>query len=165
MRQSNKDAVSLSTSSFREDHVLESLENRVLLSVTIEQTSMPVGVDPVSVVVTDLNLDGFADIATANEDGQSFSVLFNNGDGTFADAVNFDVAGRPIQIFAETINDDQLPDIGIFDKDTDSVIIFANMGDGTFQRAATVLVGDGATSFVLGDFNADGAQDIAVVYD
>lgn len=126
---------------------------------------MPVGVDPVSVVVTDLNLDGFADIATANEDGQSFSVLFNNGDGTFADAVNFDVAGRPIQIFAETINDDQLPDIGIFDKDTDSVIIFANMGDGTFQRAATVLVGDGATSFVLGDFNADGAQDIAVVYD
>ena len=39
--------------------------------------------DPVSVSIRDLNGDGMADLATANESSNTISVLLGNGDGSF----------------------------------------------------------------------------------
>ena len=42
------------------------------------------------------------------------------------------------------------------------VSVFLGNGDGSFQSALTVGVGDGPISVAVGDFNSDGAEDLAV---
>jgi hypothetical protein len=50
------------------------------------------GANPFSVAVGDFNLDGKPDLAAANVNSATVSVLLGNGMGGFAMAVNFDVA-------------------------------------------------------------------------
>ena len=50
---------------------------------------------PVSVFAADLDGDGDADLAVANNDSDNVSVLKNNGDGTFAAAVNYAAGDGP----------------------------------------------------------------------
>ncbi|MFZ5981885.1 MAG: FG-GAP-like repeat-containing protein, partial [Candidatus Zixiibacteriota bacterium] len=49
----------------------------------------PVGSGPQSVFSIDLDGDGDNDLAVANLDSENVSILLNNGDGTFAEAVNY----------------------------------------------------------------------------
>ncbi|MBU0531704.1 FG-GAP repeat protein, partial [Patescibacteria group bacterium] len=53
--------------------------------------SYGVGSHPRSVITADLDGDGDGDLAVANYSSNSVSVLFNNGDGIFAAAVNYGV--------------------------------------------------------------------------
>src|SRR5262249_4826131 len=56
------------------------------------------GTNPVAIVVADLNGDGNLDIAVANINGDSVSVLLGNGDGTFKDTVAYVTGGFPTAI-------------------------------------------------------------------
>src|SRR5579862_8327826 len=44
----------------------------------------PVGAAPISVVVADFNGDGYLDLASANDDDNTVSILLNTGTGDFA---------------------------------------------------------------------------------
>ena len=46
-------------------------------------------VGPCSVAIADLNGDGSPDLAVANRNSSTVSVLFNNGNGTFAAKVDY----------------------------------------------------------------------------
>jgi len=54
-----------------------------------------VGRSPQSVAVGDFNGDGRPDLAVANFYSDNVSVLLGNGDGTFQNAVNYDVGTFP----------------------------------------------------------------------
>ena len=52
--------------------------------------------------MSDCNRDGKADLAVANYDSSSISILLGNGDGTFATAVSYSPGTNPQSVVAGT---------------------------------------------------------------
>ncbi|MCP4580950.1 MAG: hypothetical protein GY839_04990 [candidate division Zixibacteria bacterium] len=113
----------------------------------------------------DLNFDGFIDLVTCNYWSDTISVLTNNGNGTFASAINFPAAGiRPRSIIAEDINADLEKDLLISNQQSGDVSVFFNDGAGMFYHDSTYLppVSGAATGIAAGDIDADGDIDFAL---
>jgi hypothetical protein len=130
---------------------------------------------PASVAVGDFNSDGTLDVAVADfghwqcqpqcsapENG--VSVLLGNGDGTFQARARFDAGSAPRSLVVADFNGDWLPDLAVVSagNDPNNVAILLGSGDGTFQAARAFAAGAYAYSVVVGDFNGDGAADLAV---
>jgi len=133
-----------------------------------------VGSDPDSVAVGDFNGDGVLDLAVANYgtpprflDG-SVSVLLGNEDGTFAAQRRFGVGSRPFSIAVGDFNGDGKPDLAVANSGTSpnypdsSISVLLGLGDGTFADERRFGVGSNPDSVAVGDFNGDGALDLAV---
>jgi FG-GAP-like repeat len=124
-----------------------------------------VGVGAISVTVGDFNGDGHQDLATANRDANSVSILLGQGDGTFQAAPDVGV-GRPH--FGVTVGDfngdghQDLATTNIGPNLPNSVSILLGQGDGTFQAAPDIEVGADPRSVIVGDFNGNGHEDLAV---
>src|SRR2546425_96128 len=72
-----------------------------------------VGTHPKSVAVGDFNGDGKLDLAVANYDSTTVSVLLGNGDGTFQTAQNFGAGGSPAFVAAGDFNGDGKLDLAV----------------------------------------------------
>lgn len=142
---------------------MEHLEPRMLLSVSIEQTTLEVGPSPESVVVADFDGDGRTDIASANAGDSTLTVLLANGKGGF-DSTTIEVGGSPDGLASLDVDEDGDPDLAVFDGKNGSFLLFDNQGDGTFAASEGIFAGDGARNALLGDFDGDGSADIAVAY-
>jgi FG-GAP-like repeat len=116
--------------------------------------------------LADLNGDGKPDImiVTANlpSSNNTFSVLLNNGDGTFGPAVNYFAADVDGNVVAADFNKDGKIDAAV-GTDTHGIALLLGKGDGTFQ-AATYITNSVFTNFVpqlaVADFNGDGNVDL-----
>src|SRR5262249_22326578 len=89
---------------------LEPLEGRALPASTAAP-SYPVGVYPVAAAAGDFTRDGASDLAVANRDSQSVSILLANGDGTFRPAVGYATGPSPISVAVGDFNGDGRPDL------------------------------------------------------
>jgi hypothetical protein len=119
-----------------------------------------VGAGPVSVVVADFNGDGKPDIATANHDSSTVSILINNGDGTFRKHVDYAMGNSPSQLVVGDFNNDGKVDLAVANGYSAISILLGN-GDGTFgQRIDTSIPGAGSLSAY--DLNNDGKLDLVV---
>ncbi len=127
---------------------LEMLEDRSLPSF-----SMPVdygaGLAAQAVVSADFNGDGRPDLATANLDDNTVSVLLGNGDGTFQAARTSGTGIGPQTLVAGDLNGDARTDLvtlntggtlfhGTLTFGTLSVLL--GNGDGTFQAPQSVVL-------------------------
>jgi len=124
------------------------------------------------ITVADFNGDGIPDLALVGN-GCSFAgvdILLGKGDGTFSASLQ-----SPIPFFgAQTVvagdfNGDGKLDLAVLAQaqgSSDTVTIYFGNGDGTFQTSApkvTSLGGlVGVWEAVVGDFNKDGRQDLAI---
>jgi predicted NUDIX family NTP pyrophosphohydrolase len=123
---------------------------------------------PSSVAVGDFNGDGAQDLAVANNSSNNVSVLLGNGDGTFTAAVNFGAGARPFSVAVGDFNGDGVQDLAVANEGTSAFFTDGNVsvllgnGDGTFQAAVNFGAGSNPWSVTVGDFNGDGAQDLAV---
>ena len=70
-----------------------------------------VGQVPTGLAAADLDCDGDLDLATSNLDDADVSILLNNGDGIFADAVSYYTTGKPTDIVAADLNGDAGPEV------------------------------------------------------
>lgn len=128
----------------------------------------------VGVKVADFNRDGKPDIATANGYDEDVSILLGKGDGTFLPPTHVSVNAPPYNLEPWALevadfNKDGNPDIA-------ALLSFGSLG----QQGVSVLFGDGTgqlkppvryvlqvpnvssnETFAVGDFNGDGAPDIA----
>ncbi|MBW4494460.1 MAG: VCBS repeat-containing protein [Oscillatoria princeps RMCB-10] len=142
---------------------------------TLQQPDITVGDFPSSVIAADLDNDGDIDLATANssnlngvdifDDNRNVSVLLNNGNGTFAPAVDFDgaVENVPTSVTAADLDGDS--DIDLVTSTMvyfNSVSVLRNNGNGTF--AAAVEVGAGSNFITAADLDGDGDIDLATAY-
>src|SRR6516162_5915217 len=109
---------------------LELLEDRCLPSF-LSAVNYPVGVTPVAVVTGDFNGDGKLDIAVANTDSNTVSILLGKGDGTFQPALNIATGYRPQSLAVGDLNGDGKLDIVTANANDVSVLL--GNGDGTFQ--------------------------------
>src|SRR5262249_46004402 len=88
---------------------------------------------PTSIAATDLNGDGKPDLAVANI--TSVSVLLNQGNGTFAASVFYDVGMVSSAIAASDLNGDGKPDLAVGGRN--GVRVLLNQGNGTFAASVT----------------------------
>ena len=140
------------------------VNNVVLGCQTAITADLPNGhnLEPDSVVCGDFNGDGKLDLAVANNESNTVSILLGNGDGTFQNAVSYNVGTNPDSIVAGDFNGDGKLDLAVTNYGSNSVSILLNTGNGTFQNAITYSVGTNPDSIVAGDFNGDGKTDLAV---
>ena len=78
-----------------------------------------VGAYPYSVAIGDFNGDGRPDLAVANVDSNTVSVLLGNGDGTFQAAVNYGVGTKPFSVVVGDFNGDGKPDLAVTNAGSD----------------------------------------------
>jgi uncharacterized repeat protein (TIGR01451 family) len=130
--------------------------------------SYPVGTRPSDVVVGDFNGDGKPDIAVANRGSGNVSILLNNGDGTFAPAMNFEAGDSPSVLASGDFNADGKLDLAVFQPGNPdlsvagSVNVLLGNGDGSFRAPQTMTLTPFAYQMAVADFNLDKKSDLAV---
>jgi LPXTG-site transpeptidase (sortase) family protein len=120
-----------------------------------------VGIYPYSVTVSDFNGDGRQDLATANYQSHTVSILLGNGAGSFGAATNFGVATFPSSIATGDFNNDGMQDVATSNFLSNNVSVLLGNGTGSFSAATNFGIGLGPYDIVAGDFNSDGMQDLA----
>jgi hypothetical protein len=119
---------------------------------------------PVYLADGDFNHDGYEDFAVANSYATtSMSVILNNGDGTYAPPHLYPIAQTGYEIEVADFNNDGFDDFAV--RGASQYQIEYGKGDGTFfasQNFATP-VGQFEKGSQHGDFNGDGAIDLAYV--
>ena len=124
-------------------------------------STTPRRLDPYSVAVGDFNGDGKPDLAVANADSATSSVLLGNGDGTFAAAVNYAAGiGSSIRGGGRFQRRRQArPGRGEL---TANVSVLLNNGTAASWPPSPTPRGSAPRSVAAGDFNGDGKPDLAV---
>jgi len=122
---------------------------------------------PSSITVGDFNHDGKVDMAVANFNDNTVSVLRGNGDGTFQNAVNYAVGVNPTSVITADFDGDGYLDLAVANSDPFSfnpgtVGILLGDGAGNFQAPLNFTVGLQPYSLVAADFNGDSILDFAV---
>ena len=120
------------------------------------------GLFAVSVAIGDFNGDGKQDLAVANANSDSVSILLGDGSGNFSAAANFGAGHVPFSVAVGDFNGDGKQDLAVANIGSDNVSILLGNGDGSFGPAANMPVGNYPYSVAVGDFNSDGKQDLAI---
>ncbi len=124
------------------------------------QLTYGVGSNPSSVAVGDFNGDGIPDLAVANSEDNTVSVLLGQGDGTFTSQPTLEVGSFPNCVAVGDFNGDGIPDLAVANLGGNTVGVLLGKGDGTFS-SATLEVVDSPYVVAVGDFNGDGIPDLA----
>jgi len=116
-----------------------------------------------SVAVCDLDGDGDADLAVTSPSLETVSIMLNNGDGTFAAAVDYPTSeGTYISVSDLDGDGDQDLAVEAGGGVMGHISILKNNGDGTFAPKIDYPVGFAPREFSLGDLDGDGDVDLAV---
>ena len=126
------------------------------------QASFATGANPRSVVTADFSNDGRLDLAVANYDSNSITILLGKPDGTFASGVDYAVGQGPRPLAAGDLNGDGNTDLIVANSIDSTVSVLLGNGDGTFQNFTTLSAGNDPTAVILADLNHDGKLDIAI---
>lgn len=119
-----------------------------------------VGSYPYDIALVDLDGLNGPDIAVSNELSENISILLNNGDGSFADTVNYPALANTYGIVGTLLDDDD--DIDLVVRCTQGISIFRNNGDGTLSPAENLMVhGNPGSDIVVANLNDDENMDIA----
>jgi hypothetical protein len=92
------------------------------------ETALRTGQTPMGICTVDLNSDGRPDIAVANKDGGTISVLVSLANGSFAPPKIYSVGQGPMAITAADFNGDGIPDLAVVNsRDNTAVNLTLNV--------------------------------------
>jgi hypothetical protein len=130
----------------------------------LNSSSPATGVNPSSIATADFNGDGIPDMAIANSNGNSLTILLGNGDGTFTPVSETPQTGStPVFVAVADFNGDGKADLAVANLNSNSLTILLGNGDGTFTPSLmSPATGNGPESVTVSDFNRDGIPDLAV---
>jgi tetratricopeptide (TPR) repeat protein len=143
-------------------------------STVFPRTDFNVGQVPVAVTAGDFTNDGRNDLAVANQQDNSISILINQGNGNFTQPNNAIALGTnetgPSAIasgvfrLTDVNHLTQPVDLVIANSTSNTVTVLLGNGDGTFVEApgSPFAVGAQPRAVVIADFNGDGQLDFAV---
>ncbi|MCA6393077.1 MAG: VCBS repeat-containing protein, partial [Cytophagales bacterium] len=123
---------------------------------------------PYSVSIGDLDGDGKADLALANEGSNTVSVFRNTGSAgtiSYAAKVDFTTGFAPYSVSIGDLDGDGKADLAVANGSGSSVSVFRNTGSaGTISYAAKVDFTTGLFpySVSIGDLDGDGKADLAI---
>jgi len=129
---------------------------------------IPVGTSPFAIVTADFNKDGKLDLAVANRDSNSVTILLGNGDGTFTAATGSPIAGfnGPNSLAVADFNKDGNLDLAVSNGRDNvgsaSVTILLGNGNGTFGAGSAFSASAFPQEVIAADFDGDGKMDLAL---
>jgi hypothetical protein len=122
------------------------------------------GANPYQVAVGDFNHDGKPDLAVADFNTNTISILMGNGDGTFQPHVEYPTTSFPFGIVVGDFNGDGALDLAVTDLPATNANCFVSGSEcpGTFQPHVDYPVGLSPVGLAEADLNGDGGADLAV---
>ena len=132
--------------------------------------SLVVGQRPRAVVAGDLDGDDDLDLAVANQDDDELAVLLNNGTGVFTATTSLAAGQGPRSLAVGDLDNDGDLDLAVASapassSSTGSVTVYLNQGDGSFVPVTSYQSQGRPHAIDVGDFDADGNDDLAVATD
>jgi hypothetical protein len=118
----------------------------------------PLGDTPTAIVTADFNRDGIFDVAVAH--GSEVSILLGNGNGTFKAPQSFPAGGIVSALAPADLRGNS--DVDLVASSNGIFFVLSGDGRGAFGAPAR-YTGAGGPALVTGDFNSDGAPDLAFV--
>jgi hypothetical protein len=131
-----------------------------------EAVSYTVGYDPVNIISGDFNGDGWSDLATTITTPIELVVLLNDKQGNFDTKISSSLPQMSGGLASGDFNNDGNLDVVLVTNDlsyssTNNLSVLPGNGSGTFSTAASYEMKTSSLSVISGDFNGDGATDIA----
>ncbi|MDE3171303.1 MAG: VCBS repeat-containing protein [Acidobacteriota bacterium] len=141
---------------------------------------LPAGYTPAGLATGALTGSGNIDLVVADQGNDTVSVFLGNGDGTFrTPAANYGTGNSPAFVAMDDFNGDGILDLAIANSgaptsantgNTVTILLGqpdinnSKVGNGTFAPGTIrdFPAGDRPASIVVGDFNVDGMNDLAV---
>jgi hypothetical protein len=124
--------------------------------------SYPLSVMRRFVAAGEFNGDGIVDLAIANQDGATISILLGNGGGGFSSPESFSVGIFPHTIVVADFNGDGKSDLAVSNTASHYISVLPGDGTGRFDTESRYGVGMTPVTLATGDFNDDHSPDIAV---
>lgn len=131
------------------------------LTFDVSSTSVP------SVTGGDFDQDLDVDLVSISEGGQYFTILYNDGSGSF-NPVDYPLPGYPQHAIAADFDLDGIPDLVAATRTntTGQISLVRSIGPGLFSAPTVYPMGEAEMSLAVGDLNGDGFPDvIATSYD
>lgn len=114
-------------------------------------------------LAADLDADGDVDIAVANRDTTTITLLFNNGLGNFNARVVHPVEAGPVALAAANLDADDHRDLVVVNHGGETVSVLFSDRRGGYRVRQNFVVGQQPVDLELMDYDADGDNDILVV--
>jgi hypothetical protein len=134
------------------------------------QDSYSIGSLPEGVAVGDINGDGASDIAVANKEDGTVSVLLNAGKGVFNTQTTYATGQDPLSVALGQFGGDPRVDIAAANSQASSISVLFNEGTQSydsgvvpFSSQQTYAAGAAPVGIVAGDLNGDGLTDLVVI--
>ena len=129
-----------------------------------------VGTYPDGIAIGDLDRDGKPDLAVANYNSNTVSVLRNTsiaGTVSFDPKVDFTTGNKPKSVAIGDLDGDGKPDLAIANFASSTVSVFRNtsivgtIDAGSFAAKVDFSAGGGSSGIAIGDLDGDGKPDLA----
>jgi hypothetical protein len=127
--------------------------------------SYAVGESPYSVALGDLNGDGKLDVAVANSDSDTISVLVNGGGGRLGSRRDYPTGDTPRSVALADLDGDGTLDLAVANTFSNTVSVLLNAGDGRLTSKRDYATGDLPNKVAIGDLSGDGKPDLAIAND
>lgn len=122
----------------------------------------PVGSDIRSVATADFDGDGHPDLAVANADLSSVTVMLKVGQSQPAIINTYGVGTFPLSVATGDFTGDGKPDIISASNSSPTISLLRNNGSGAFAPASQLNSGGAGVDMAIGDFNNNGTLDVAL---
>lgn len=115
-----------------------------------------------AIAIGDLSGDGWPDLAIANGQSNTVSVLRNRGDGTFDPPTDYPAASGPRSVALADYDGDTDLDVAVCNAYVGTLSVYRNLGGGSLETRIEYPVGSVPKGVRAADLNGDGHPDLAV---
>ncbi len=124
--------------------------------------TLPGNPQPVYALVGDFNNDKRPDIAVANYNSNSISILLCQTNHTFVLSTNYPVGMQPSSLLVRDMDQDGYVDMVTANSGDNTLSYLRNLRNGSFTNLGSFSVGSKPVTVVGSNFNNDQATDLAV---